>query len=190
MISKQRLRANRENARKSTGPKSASGKNRSSRNALRHGLDALHVHDTLTNERIERLAAMICGDNAKPIEQELATTIAEYQVTLSRIRAARICAVERLRASGVPSYVLYVSNNLPEAMAENDAKRRSRSDPFPDATADYVDGNRRPRSDIESLQRALPQLLAIERYEKRALSKRRRAIDAFQYIRSARVSEN
>ncbi len=35
-----RINANRENAKKSTGPKTASGKFRSCRNALKHGLDS------------------------------------------------------------------------------------------------------------------------------------------------------
>ena len=39
-MSEARIRANRENARKSTGPRSAEGKARSSRNATTHGLTA------------------------------------------------------------------------------------------------------------------------------------------------------
>ena len=35
-----RINANRENAKMSTGPKTASGKFRSCRNALKHGLDS------------------------------------------------------------------------------------------------------------------------------------------------------
>ena len=42
MTSEARLAANRQNARKSTGPKTAQGKVRSSANALRHGLTARH----------------------------------------------------------------------------------------------------------------------------------------------------
>src|ERR1700722_13188808 len=39
-LSPARLAANRNNAQKSTGPRTATGKQRSSKNALRHGLNA------------------------------------------------------------------------------------------------------------------------------------------------------
>ena len=38
MVSDRKLAANRENAKKSSGPKSQTGKHRSARNALSHGL--------------------------------------------------------------------------------------------------------------------------------------------------------
>jgi hypothetical protein len=63
----------------------------------------------LAHEEIKRLAAMICGDDADPIEQELASTIAECQVKLSRVRAARIRAIERMRITGTPSYARHRS---------------------------------------------------------------------------------
>ena len=218
MTSERRISANRANARKSTGPKTAGGKSKSSHNALRHGLEAVNIHDALTHEKIRRLAAMICGDDADPIEQELATTIAECQIAITRVRAARIREVERMRTTGVPSYQpayvsrerfkeLFAAGTLShirravrliqkmcataktmerEAFADNDAKRRSRAgEELPaDIAANYVSGKRRPRGDAESFRLALPALLAIERYEKRALSRRKRAIDAFRYIRS------
>src|SRR5262245_63016585 len=38
-----RLRANRDNAKKSTGPRTESGKHRSSQNALKHGLSSTDI---------------------------------------------------------------------------------------------------------------------------------------------------
>ncbi len=47
MTSARQIAANRRNAAKSTGPKSAKGKERSRRNALRHGLTAETVINAL-----------------------------------------------------------------------------------------------------------------------------------------------
>src|SRR5207302_1115231 len=105
MTSERRITANRAYACKSTGPRTPAGKSKSSHNAFRHGLETTHILDPLTQEKVKRLAAMICGDGADPIEQELATRIAECQLMISRVRAARIQAVERLRVTGVPSYL-------------------------------------------------------------------------------------
>lgn len=44
-LSERKLRANRENAKKSTGPKTARGKSFSRRNAIKHGLLVNHVSD-------------------------------------------------------------------------------------------------------------------------------------------------
>jgi hypothetical protein len=44
-ISERKLKANRENAQKSTGPKTLRGKSFSRRNALKHGLFVNHVTD-------------------------------------------------------------------------------------------------------------------------------------------------
>src|SRR4051794_28041549 len=51
MPSKRQFEANRENAKKSTGPKTTIGKSRSSRNALRHGFArTAHGNDDGTSE--------------------------------------------------------------------------------------------------------------------------------------------
>jgi hypothetical protein len=55
-ISEARLRANRQNAQKSTGPKTARGKGHSRRNALKHGL--------LSKK-------LLFSDNGQPIHEEL-----------------------------------------------------------------------------------------------------------------------
>ncbi len=50
MISEKQLEANRRNAQNSTGPKTAGGKAKSSRNNLRHGLTG-HINILPTEDR-------------------------------------------------------------------------------------------------------------------------------------------
>jgi hypothetical protein len=210
MTSEHRTRANRENARKSTGPKTAGGKSRSRQNALRHGLEALHIHDPLTHEKIKRLVAMICSDDAELVEQDLATTIAECQIAISRIRAARIRTVERMRTIDVTSYVppgVWEARRQEIAAIgqEWDVARGARTlktiattihaeikkaIAAANGAANAVEGKRTPRNDVESFLLAISELLAIERYETRALSRRRRAMEAFRFIRGARVNHD
>ena len=47
MTSQKQIEANRRNARKSTGPKSAVGKTRAAHNALKHGLRAEQIVECL-----------------------------------------------------------------------------------------------------------------------------------------------
>ena len=54
-ISASKLMANRVNALKSTGPRSAEGKLASSINARRHGLAASHTNELATDPRLESL---------------------------------------------------------------------------------------------------------------------------------------
>ena len=57
MASDRQLAANRRNARKSTGPASESGKQRSRGNALRHGLAIGADRDPFLRADVERLGA-------------------------------------------------------------------------------------------------------------------------------------
>src|ERR1700758_1717365 len=89
MTSATKARTNRENARASTGPKTASGRARVARNALRHGL-SLPVHsDPAVSEEIDVLAREIAGNEADAKLQELARRVAEAQMDLRRVRGAR-----------------------------------------------------------------------------------------------------
>jgi hypothetical protein len=86
-----RLRANRRNAQKSTGPKTPEGKTRSALNATRHGIlsHVIHLPEeemNSYNEFTERYVASLQPVGA--VEMELANTCADLQFRLHRLAAA------------------------------------------------------------------------------------------------------
>ena len=89
MTSARKIRSNRANARSSTGPKTAKGKGRSARNALRYGLSLPVLSDPTLSQEVAALARQIAGADATPEIQELARHIAEAQVDLRRVRGLR-----------------------------------------------------------------------------------------------------
>ena len=66
MTSDRQQRANRANAKSSTGPKTAAGKARSAQNAFRHGLNVPVRSDPLLAPEIEATALRISGPYAEP----------------------------------------------------------------------------------------------------------------------------
>ena len=59
MTSERRQRANRANARSSTGPKTAGGKARAAQNAFRHGLNVSVLSDPSLAPEVEAMARRI-----------------------------------------------------------------------------------------------------------------------------------
>src|SRR4051794_27685095 len=84
-----RIAANRANARKSTGPKTAAGKARVSRNARRHGLSRPLFCSGAFTPHVEVLAREIAGENACGARLALARDISVAQLDLARIRIAK-----------------------------------------------------------------------------------------------------
>jgi hypothetical protein len=173
--------------------------------------------------RIERMAKAIAGEGAPSLQYEQALIIAESQVMLMRVRAARVAVIKRARkiaaapsrlipgfptnhewahalddlARGRPheaTKLLIQGANAVRALtakvagadqketkvAGGDQRRLelqgkdnilqpTSADPSPTAVPD----------EAEALRRALPQLIRLDRYEQRALSRRRRAIRNF-----------
>ena len=66
MTSERKIRANRANARTSTGPKTARGRSHAARNALRHALSLPVYSDPVWSEEVEALAREIIGTDANP----------------------------------------------------------------------------------------------------------------------------
>jgi hypothetical protein len=152
MASDRQIAANRRNARGSTGPRSGGGKNRARRNAYRHGL-SLRISSiaTFTTE-VERLARKIAGDTEHGISLERARDVAEAELDLARVRRAKIALIEHARA--------FAALDCP-----------------PSETIDcFAMPTQEPQRSAEAMRRVLPELVRLDRYERRAASRRDRAL--------------
>jgi hypothetical protein len=87
VASLRKIEANRSNARKGRGPRSAAGKSLASRNALRHGLAAA-THKSAVNEGdIENFARALCGGDDDPALYAQAIIVAKSDFTLRTVVA-------------------------------------------------------------------------------------------------------
>ena len=66
MASEKQIAANRANAQRSTGPRTAVGKMKSSRNAYQHGLSGPLPFDPMTSAKVDAIAqALVGGDEGE-----------------------------------------------------------------------------------------------------------------------------
>jgi hypothetical protein len=100
MASERQIATNRRNARKSTGPRSGAGKNRSSRNAYRHGLTLSITSTAAFAKQLDKLVREIAGDTSDAIMLERARAIAQSELDLARVRRAKVALIERASAFG------------------------------------------------------------------------------------------
>jgi hypothetical protein len=84
MTSERQIEANRQNAKRSTGPKTATGKARSRRNAFRHGLSRPIASEDMDLEALARPIVTGVEHEALPFAD-----IARAKQELRRIRAVR-----------------------------------------------------------------------------------------------------
>jgi imidazole glycerol phosphate synthase subunit HisF len=160
MATKRQIAANRRNAQKSTGPRSTAGKKRASRSSYRHGLRARTVPGSERAKRIERLAQKMAGRGAGAVVLEGARAAAEAEFDMAQIRQVRVAVIEpeqTAAASDAPS-------NSP--MARQTC-----------ASATTATGVTTEQACLaEAVRRVLPELLKLDRYERRAAGRRDRAM--------------
>lgn len=150
MTTERQRQANKRNAARSTGPRSAGGKSRASGNALKHGLTTSVASDPAMAEEIARIAMAIGAGSAglDPVQDDNARIAAEAQLELGRVRAfkAKLSPTQLITAD-TPAIENPVSAAKPNWRAE-----------------------------LEAALREAPQQRRIERYERRAFSRRNRAL--------------
>ena len=145
MTSPAKIAANRRNARRSTGPRSAAGKGRARRNAFRHGLTTPASLDHVAMDRIDNLVDALTIDVHSQLQFQLATVAAEAQAEIERVRRTKVNLVNRASAQ----------------LREEGAGLLSAGERAALAFAG--------KTEI---------LMACERYERRAISRRNRALHA------------
>ncbi len=166
---------NRANARASTGPKSKVGKARAAGNARLHGLSVPAVLDPSLAEEIKELARKIAGSNASSDRLELAMTIAAAQVDLLRVRQVRHQMLSFVLND--PDYQTPTKAILRRQwLARHAAPPADAGDIRP---RDMINGICDPSRFVQILGDLSFRLHTLDRYERRALSRRKRAVRAF-----------
>jgi hypothetical protein len=189
MTSKQKVDANRANATASTGPKTLQGKARSSLNARRHGLSISVLADPNYSAEVKNLAREVAGEGASPEILELAHRFAEAQIDHVRVRHARHDLLSRHLSD--PEFRPHKYVKEAHTITKIIAGRRRRfgpEDSIPAILVPYVDHvlHWKPQGD-EKLAHIVsdlaPKLAAMDRYERRARSRRKFAIRALDAVR-------
>jgi hypothetical protein len=177
LTSDRKIKANRANARSSTGPQTAQGRTRAARNALRHGLSLPVCSDPALCEEVEVLAREIAGTGANAEIQELARRVAEAQVDLRRVRYAR----HQLLSHALSDPYYDSRENIRKKVAVICSLLRPNAPDVPLAVLEkYVTSTPEgPQKFATILSQETKRLLAMDRYERRALLRRKIAIQAF-----------
>lgn len=95
MASEKQIAANRRNARRSTGPRTAAGKKRATRNSFRHGLAGTRPSSAERAERVQRLARVIAGNTGNFFVLESARAIAHAVFDLAEIQRVKLGMLSR-----------------------------------------------------------------------------------------------
>jgi hypothetical protein len=178
LTSERKITANCANARASTGPQTTRGGARAARNELRHGLSLPARSIPALSEEVETLAGEIAGPGANVATQELARRVAEAQIDLRRERCARHKLLSAALAN--PHY-----DNWREKMAFIQSLLRKNAPDLPvEHLRPYL--NSKPQGPYKLatiLSQETERLLALDRYERRPLSRRKFAVRAFDEAR-------
>jgi hypothetical protein len=184
VASERQVAANRANAAKSTGPRSLAGKRRASSNAYRHGLSVSVGASAALAPQLEKRARKIAGSTDDALTLEAAREIAQAERDLARVRQAKIAVIEQARAVGPADLprdsVSHVDEVLKVTIPPPTATESEPGEPSPTMPSHDLDRS------AQIIRRALPQLRRLERYERRAVARRDRAVSQLGRVKHRR----
>ena len=184
MTSDRKIKANRANAKVSTGPKTHHGRARSAKNAFRHGLSLPIQPDQALCEEVQALARQIAGPHASAHIQLLARRVAEAQVDLRRVRHARQQFLSGAFAKNPYHYEPRAVTRAKIRIIKHFLKPKLADIPPPAFVVNYLTtAPEGPAKFATILSEETKQLMALDRYERRALSRRKFAIRALDEAR-------
>jgi hypothetical protein len=173
VASDKQIAANRRNAQKSSGPRSAAGKKRAGKNAIRHGLSRPMTGPKFA-AAVEDLACRIAGD--EPAKLAVARQAAEAMLELDRVRRIEVAFVERTACFGrldAPKIFLSRRDEIAWVMQRFCGVT-------PNSPPKFAEHEKMPEDEpgrtVEAVRRALPALLRLQRYKTRAAAKRDHAV--------------
>lgn len=138
MTSERVTRANRVNAKASTGPRTRAGKARSGQNARKHGLSSAGSSPEVDAE-VARLVELIMGEyGGDEVTRDAARSLAEAQAQVQRVRAYKVkllsksafasksdAGIDRDQSSEIPSDVIAMLEGLERYERRAFSRRKS-----------------------------------------------------------------